>query len=187
VGPECGRLGRRHWTYSELVLNSDDPISRPSQNASRSVIFRYAPLLLWIGLIFLFSSTVASANQTSRIIGPILHFLFPSAPEVTIQQYHFLVRKCAHFTEYALLAFWSIRALATSSKQSLRKFRFVLAVLIVLLIASTDEFNQSFEPSRTSSPWDVLLDCIGGATMSFVYWLFFKFRSSRSSTRRGTT
>lgn len=171
MGPKCDRLVWRHWTYSELVLNSDDPISRPSQNASRSFIIRYAPLLLWIGLIFVFSSTVASANQTSRIIGPILHFLFPSASEETIRQYHFFIRKCAHFTEYALLAFWSIRALSASSKPSIRNFRFVIAMLIVLTIASTDELNQSFEPTRTSSPWDVLLDCIGGATMSLIYWL----------------
>jgi VanZ family protein len=141
-----------------------------------SRIYRYAPLVLWIGLVFFFSSTVASSNQTSRIIGPILHFLFPSAPEETIQNYHFFIRKCAHFTEYAILAFWGIRALAESSKPSLRKYRFLIAVLIVFLIASTDEFNQSFEPTRTSSPWDVLLDCIGGATMSLVYWTISRGR-----------
>jgi VanZ family protein len=125
---------------------------------------------LWIALIFFFSSTAASANQTSRIIGPILHFLFPSAPEVTIRQYHFVIRKCAHFTEYALLAFWAIRALAKSPHPAFRRYRFLIAVAVVLVIASIDEFNQSFEPSRTSSIWDVGLDMIGGATMSVVLW-----------------
>lgn len=186
MGPKCDRLVRRYWAYSELVLNSDDPKSRPSQNALRSFIFRYAPLLLWIGLIFFFSSTIASANQTSRIIGPILHFLFPSASPDTIQQYHFFIRKCAHFTEYALLAFWAIRALARSSRESLKKYRFVVAVFIVLIIASTDEFNQSFEPSRTSSPWDVLLDCIGGTTMSLFYWLVTRARSGSGSAFPGS-
>jgi VanZ family protein len=171
VGSQCDRLVRRHWTHSELVLNSDDPKSNLPRNTLRSVIFRYAPLLLWIGLIFFFSSTVASANQTSRIVGPILHFLFPSASPDTIQQYHFFIRKCAHFTEYALLAFWGVLTLSRSSNVSLRKYRFLIAVAIVLAVASLDEFNQSFEPSRTSSIWDVGLDLIGGSFMALVLWL----------------
>ena len=146
----------------------------------RSFIFRYAPLLLWIGLIFFFSSTVASANQTSRIIGPILHFLFPSASPETIQQYHFFIRKCAHFTEYALLAFWSVLSLGKSSNASLRNYRFLIAVAIVLVVASLDESNQSFEASRTSSIWDVGLDIVGGASMSLAYWLIARSRFARN-------
>ena len=147
-----------------------------------SRIYRYLPLVLWIALIFFFSSTVASANRTSLIIGPILHVLFPSAPEETIQRYHFFIRKCAHFTEYALLAFWAIWALARSSHESLKKYRFFLAVLLVLIVALADEFNQSFEPSRTSSIWDVGLDCVGGATMALVLWMLdsVKHRTRKS-------
>ena len=171
MGPECHRLVRRHRPYSELVLNSDHSSHSLSRSSWPDRLIRYAPLLFWIALIFFFSSTAASANQTSRIIGPILHFLFPSSSDETLQQYHFLIRKCAHFTEYALLAFWAIWALTRSSHESLKKYRFLLAVLLVLVVASADEFNQSFEPSRTSSPWDVLLDCIGGATMAASLWL----------------
>jgi Predicted integral membrane protein len=180
MGPKCDRLVRRYWAYSELVLNSDDPKTSSSRNALRSFIFRYAPLLLWIGLIFFFSSTVASANQTSRIIGPILHFLFPSASPETIQQYHFFIRKCAHFTEYALLAFWSVLSLGKSSNASLRNYRFLIAVAIVLVVASLDESNQSFEASRTSSIWDVGLDIVGGASMSLAYWLIARSRFARN-------
>ena len=186
MGPKCDRLVRRYWAYSELVLNSDDPKTSSSRNALRSFIFRYAPLLLWIGLIFFFSSTVASANQTSRIIGPILHFLFPSASPETIQQYHFFIRKCAHFTEYALLAFWSVLALGRSSNALLRNSRFLIAVAIVLVVASLDEFNQSFEPSRTSSIWDVGLDLIGGTSMTMALKLsqLWFSRHSRSIAER---
>jgi len=35
--------------------------------------------------------------------------------------------------------------------------------LIVLVVASLDEFHQSFEASRTSAVWDVVLDVIGGS------------------------
>lgn len=137
-----------------------------------SLINRYAPLMIWVALIFFFSSTAASANQTSRIIGPILHFLFPSASEETIQLYHFFIRKCAHFTEYALLACWSVRAFARSSDGALKRYRFLIALVIVLTVALIDEFNQSFEPTRTSSVWDVGLDFVGGAAMSVALWLW---------------
>ena len=167
MGSQLPGLARRRRRLSKLVLNS----------SSRT--YRYAPLVFWVALIFFFSSTAASATQTSRIIGPILHFLFPSAAEDTIQQYHFFIRKCAHFTEYALLAFWTIRALANSSREPLRRYRFLVAVVLVLMVASLDEFNQSFEPTRTSSPWDVMLDCVGGATMSLIYWVVTRIYSTR--------
>ena len=37
----------------------------------------------------------------------------------------------------------------------------LLALLVSLLVALADEFHQSFVPSRTASPWDVLLDGVG--------------------------
>jgi VanZ family protein len=187
MGPECHRLVRRHRPYSELVLNSDQQPAISLMPTWRGRLYRYTPLLFWIALIFFFSSTAASANQTSRIIGPILHFLFPSISDETFQQYHFFIRKCAHFTEYALLAFWAIWALIRSSHEFLKKYRFLLAVLLVLVVASADEFNQSFEPSRTSSPWDVLLDCIGGATMAASLWLWRSWSGRRLPDRDSRT
>jgi VanZ family protein len=131
-------------------------------------LIRYGPFLAWICLIFFFSSTAASATQTSRIIGPLLHFLFPAASPDTLQQYHFLIRKCAHVTEYAILAFFTVRALARSNIAFFSHFRFLIAVLVVLLIASLDEINQSYESTRTGTPWDVALDLAGGAAMAAV-------------------
>ena len=174
MGLKSRGLVRRGRRISQLVLKKD------------SRIYRYAPLVLWIGLIFFFSSTAASANQTSRIIGPILHFLFPSAPEDVIQNYHFFIRKCAHFTEYALLAFWTIWALSSSSYQSLKSLRFVLSIFLVLTVASIDEFNQSFEPTRTSSVWDVGLDLVGGAAMTLAVWLGHLWTARRRQAGTGS-
>jgi VanZ family protein len=148
-------------------------------NSWQSAVKTYAPLVGWIILIFFFSSGAASAAQTSRFIRPLLVFLFPSAPEETLRQYHFFIRKCAHFTEYAVLAFWATRALARSSYRSLRNSRHLLAVVIVLTVASLDEFNQSFEPSRTSTIWDVGLDLLGGTTMAISLKLLELWRRDR--------
>lgn len=78
--------------------------------------FRYVPLLLWIGIVLFFSTTQASMSNTSLFVRPILIFLFPDASESTLLVYHGYVRKAAHFTEYAILAFFASRAFWHSSK-----------------------------------------------------------------------
>lgn len=110
-------------------------------------------------------------SETSRFIGPILKFLFPHAPEATIQQVHALVRKTAHFTEYAILAFFALRALSSSSLDIFRRYRYFIPIILVAAVAATDEINQSFEASRTASAWDSLLDISGGAAMLLFLWI----------------
>jgi VanZ family protein len=104
--------------------------------------------------------------RTSLIIRPILEFLFPSADELTLQLYHGYIRKLAHFTEYGVLAFLALRAFTGSAA------RYAVALVLVALIASIDEFNQSFEASRTSSVWDVLLDITGGLFVIGICYLW---------------
>jgi len=166
-----------------LDLNDKTPTDRPKSWRSR--VFRYGPLLFWIAAIFFFSSTAASAGQTSRIIGPILQFLFPSASPETLQQYHFFIRKCAHFFEYALLAFWAVRAWSRSSYQAVNRHRFGLAFLLVALVAGVDEFNQSFEASRTSDIRDVGLDILGGTAMIAVLVFYALWLRSTRNRRIG--
>jgi VanZ family protein len=127
----------------------------------RGPILRYAPVLVWVGVIFFLSSPEGSMQQTSRFIRPLLQFLFPAADEAALQIYHGYIRKAAHVTEYAILAILAARAFS-AAKPFLRSFWFVWAIGLVISVASLDEFNQSFEPSRTSTPWDVALDVAGG-------------------------
>jgi len=136
----------------------------------RGRIIRYAPLLLWLGVIFFLSSPEGSFAQTSRIIGPLLNFFFPNMPEATKLLVHGYVRKTAHFTEYAVLAFLAVRAFSGSTSFMLQKWRYILPLILVAVVASLDEFNQSFEASRTSSVWDVMLDISGGLAMIAFLW-----------------
>ena len=144
-------------------------------------LVRYAPLILWIGVIFFMSSGEASMSETSRFLRPILEFLFPTATESTIQLYHAYIRKFAHFAEYAVLAVLASVAFWNPSGELLRRYWFAAAVGLVLLVASLDEFNQSFEPSRTSSVWDVLLDLSGGVTAVAVLYGARKFNGKQLS------
>lgn len=110
-------------------------------------------------------------SETSRFIRPILKFFFPTASEQNLQFIHGYIRKTAHFTEYALLAFLALRAFSTSSVDRVLKLKYILPLILVAAIAAADEFNQSFEASRTGSVWDVLLDISGGAAIILFLWV----------------
>lgn len=108
-------------------------------------------------------------SNTSRIIRPLLEFLFPNTPEEILVVYHGYIRKFAHFAEYSALAFFAARAFSGSANKFLKKYWFVFALALVALVATADETNQSFLASRTSSVYDVLLDCSGGLTMILLF------------------
>lgn len=139
--------------------------------------FRYVPFVLWIGFIFFMSSNSGSMSNTSRFIRPLLEFLFPYALPQTLDVYHGYIRKLAHITEYAILAFFAVRAFRSSSKTYLQRFWYLLAVVVVFFVASFDEYNQSFNQNRTGSIYDVLIDCIGGLLMICVFGLWLKVKS----------
>ena len=122
-------------------------------------------------MIFFLSSGQGASTQTSRIIRPLLEFLFPDAPFETIAFYHGIIRKLAHFTEYAVLGFLACRALWASA---LRCHWLIISAVLVLAIAVIDETNQSFNPERTGSPVDVLIDLSGGLAAILVFCLFVK-------------
>ncbi len=145
----------------------------------RGRFVRYAPLVLWIGLIMFLSTGQASMSNTSRFIRPLLEFIFPNASLETLEIYHAYIRKLAHVTVYAILAFWASRAFFSSSKNLLRRFWFVCAFVLVFLIASVDETNQSFINSRTGSIYDVLLDAFGGFLMITIFYLIVIYRNRR--------
>jgi VanZ family protein len=46
-----------------------------------------------------------------------------------------------------------------------------LALLGTALVASCDEWHQSYLPNRTGSPWDVLLDCCGALTLQLIVYV----------------
>src|SRR5215471_8136977 len=154
-------------------------LSAPSQNNQSTTfkrrLWRYGPPIVWAILIFIGSSDLLSSSHTSSFIIRPLHLLFPGASEATLATIHFAIRKLGHFTEYAILAWLSARALRTSFQTWLRQRWFWWALAFVVCYALFDEFRQSFVPSRTASIYDSLIDMAGGLTVLVVIWT----RSSR--------
>lgn len=128
----------------------------------RTRIGRYAPLLVWMAVIFFASTGTFSGDNTSRLLRPFLLWLFPDTSEERIAFYHFLSRKLAHFTEYAILGFLAARAFAGSSRRRLHDHWIIASLILVVVYALLDEFHQSFVRSRTASIFDCLIDIAGG-------------------------
>ena len=152
-----------------MVATSETSLGQSRRRVWRSRLSRYLPLVLWLGLIFFASTGEFSASNTSLIIGPLLHWLFPNITDERVALVHFFVRKLAHFTEYAVLALLAIRAFINSSQKSIKRHWFLISLLLVALYALTDEFHQSFIPSRTASIYDSLIDTSGGLTALILY------------------
>jgi VanZ family protein len=142
----------------------------------RGRFIRYAPVFLWIAVIFYLSSDSGSLSQTSRFIRPIVLFFFPDISEASLQIVHGVIRKCAHVFEYGVLALLILRAMWTSHFETLRRFKYVIPVVFVVVIASIDEYNQSLSTTRSGTIQDVLLDTAGGIFAVTIVWLFLRRR-----------
>ena len=136
---------------------------------SKERLWRYGPLIVWLAFIAFASSVQFSAENTSRIIRPLLLWLFPNISEARIAFVHVLTRKTAHFTEFAVLGLLSARAFTVSSQYILRRMWFFAGLFLVVIWALLDEFHQSFVPSRTASFYDSLIDIAGGLTALIGY------------------
>ena len=160
-----------------------------SANLWRERFIAYAPLLFWIGVIFFLSSSAGSFGETSRFIGPILRFLFPDAPPDTISYYHGIIRKLAHVTVYAILAILIVRSIKLQRRSASWLANFGLTLGIVILVGTLDETNQSFLTTRTGSPWDVLLDLLGGCLGMLSALFVYRDRERQGDARplRGPT
>ena len=81
---------------------------------------------------------------------------------------HFITRKLAHFTEYAVLGFLAARAFRTSAKPAISSRWFLISATLIVTFALLDEYHQTFVPSRTGSIYDSFIDIAGGMTALLV-------------------
>lgn len=150
---------------------------------------RYGPLILWAALIFIGSTDLLSAANTGGVLVRPVLWLFPHLSEGTLKIFQLVVRKAAHFTEYGILAWLAARAFRTSSRELLRHRWFWASLLLIVVYSLSDEFHQSFVPSRTGSIYDCLIDSLGGLAALVFLAVRKRRRSSfeavEPETRRG--
>jgi VanZ family protein len=123
------------------------------------IIVRWIPSILMMGAIFFFSSLPAG--------------LIPSFGE-----WDLLIKKAGHASGYALLGLAYYFALPPRLSSG---FRWVLAMILVILFALSDEFHQSFVLGRNSSVIDVGIDAIGAAIALTIATFYSSNSNSNSS------
>lgn len=140
----------------------------------RSFAIYWLPVIVWMACIFHGSGNIGSFENSSRILGPLLRFLFPHMPLETQNDIIFFIRKCAHLTEYAILAFLVWRAWRKPRWKDPRPWKWFeagVALWTTIFYATTDEFHQTFVPSREGCVRDVLIDSTGAVVGMFALWL----------------
>ncbi len=142
--------------------------------------------ILWLILIAIESTAMLSANNTGRILYPLLHYVFGLGWE-RFEVLHFYIRKSGHVIGYgtlSILLFRAWRATLPALNDVKWTFRWAnVAILGTALVASLDEWHQSFIPTRTGTVRDVVLDtCAGLAAQVLVFFWLRSFGKSTASS-----
>ena len=140
----------------------------------RSFIVYWLPVLLVMIMIFGGSADAASGPHSSRIVGPLLRWLFPDISKEGMDLGVLLARKCAHLTEYAVLALLIWRALRQPRRGLNPTWLWCTAgeaLWLAVFYASTDEFHQTFVPTREGCVRDVIIDTSGATAGLLALWV----------------
>jgi VanZ family protein len=138
----------------------------------------WLPVAIALTIIAIESTGTFSSQNTSSWLRPIFeHVLGPMRNQVWETLHHY-IRKSGHFVGYGTVGFTFLRAWlhtrgrgGISTVLSWRVECSILAILSTAVVASLDEFHQSFLPGRTGVPTDVLLDTSGACTLCLIVWL----------------
>jgi VanZ family protein len=150
----------------------------------RRFLKNWLPVIVWVGVIFIGSTDLMSAEQTSRFVVPFLRWLKPDISPETLASIHFIVRKCAHLSEYAILALLLFRAAicVTNRKRSL-SILYASVWIGCLVVATLDEFHQTFVASRGPSIRDIMIDSAGAIVGLLIGFCEGSFRKTREDAR----
>jgi VanZ family protein len=177
--------------YAGPEPQAKTPDVRLNSEARHEALKAWIAAILWLIVIAIESTTWLSSHNTSRILYPIFHFLFGVNRE-QFEPWNFFLRKGGHVLGYGLLSFLLFRAwresLPTHPQRTWTLRWASIAVLGTALVASLDEWHQSFLPSRTGRWQDVVLDtCAGIATQVLVFCWATRFKSKRNHARENNS
>ncbi len=128
------------------------------------------------------STETFSSQNTSSWTEIVLRFLVSNISSQEIGLIHAFIRKAAHVVEYFILGLLVFRAFRGDFTVSWKWRWSFCAIMVVILWAATDEFHQSFVPTRTASAVDVGIDTASGMLAQLVSALWHRYRKKRIST-----
>ena len=138
----------------------------------------WAPLILWLCLIYLFSSDRFSQSETSRFLFPILNAFLSGWSLDQLELVHGVIRKSGHVVEFGVLGVLAYRAVRLSND---RVAAGLWSALFLLSTAVFDEIHQMLTLYREASPLDVGYDFFG-ATLGIWICSMVEYRRFRIGT-----
>lgn len=136
----------------------------------------FIPALIWMFIIFGFSkesggeSSSLSLTVTQKIVD-IIDFndnMSEEEYEHMVSVLHTPVRKAAHMSEYAILAFLIYVPLLINVRFKKISGYFLATMSVCLIYAITDETHQLFVPGRDGRITDVIIDTIGSMIAALI-------------------
>lgn len=151
---------------------------RLDERARRSVVRWGIAFACWIAFVWGHSLVQGpdSAVESGRVV-ELLRPLFEAAGVLDGDLMTFVVRKCAHFSEYAVLGAIGFGLFSRLSAAGLPAWVGVASVALVPVI---DESLQLFVPGREGSPRDVAIDLAGALIGSLLALLWARWRRCRA-------
>ena len=141
-----------------------------SANTSHSVNIRRPWLVAAVAMmLFIWCNSLVPGTQSGGLSLGVVDALRSALDALGIPSAwvtNFVVRKAAHFTEYAVLGVLFARAF--DLRRGARARTIAVVCLVLVLVPVLDETIQLFVPGRSGQLSDVLLDCCGAATGAFL-------------------
>ncbi len=131
-------------------------------------------VLLGLNLLFIWGNSLMPGNISGALSNWLRDLLALLFGEPSVSSGGGLLRKLAHFTEFAclgLLLSWLIRMLCRKTA-----LFYILPLLLGAVTACVDELIQCFVPNRGPSAWDAALDTCGAAMGIFVFFVVYFLR-----------
>ncbi|MEB3329113.1 MAG: VanZ family protein [Candidatus Sericytochromatia bacterium] len=125
---------------------------------------RWGAAVAWMALIFGLSAQTSSGQHSFALVTWLLGLAGQHAGPEALAVMQLGIRKLGHVTEYAVLAALLGWALPSGAR------RWQLAWVLAVGWACTDEWHQTFVPSRVGAPSDVAIDGVGAALAALGGW-----------------
>ncbi len=144
-------------------------------------ISAWLPVAVGICIVLIESTPYFGSDRTSHPLRWLVQLVFGKLSDATWEILHHLIRKTGHFVGYGVLGLAWLRAWRMTLPGAQFLSQAGLALLGTTLVATWDEWHQTFLPNRTGSPRDVLLDGCGATLLIGMSWLLLR-RSQQSPT-----
>jgi VanZ family protein len=134
----------------------------------------WLPVAVGVGVIVIESTEWLGSEHTSGPLRWLFESIFGPVTDARWTILHHLIRKSGHFLGYGFIGLTWLRAWWMTLPRSRFLHDALLALLGTALVASFDEWHQTFLLNRTGSPWDVLLDCCGAIALELLVYVFMR-------------